>query len=91
MAHTIQTSHSIITLAYNKIVNFVLYVNKAIAVRSMKRESYNQLASLSNRELSDIGLCRGDIMAVVNDTFYKDSIRTREILPDANTNLKGWS
>jgi len=94
MAHTIQTSPSTITLAYSKVVKFALRVNKAIAARSMKRQAYNQLASLSNRELNDIGLTRGDIMAVVNDNFYKDSIRSREILPDANlercANIKDW-
>lgn len=44
-----------------------------------------ELSKLTDRELNDIGIARGDIWAVANhDTSFKRSH------VEENTNLKGW-
>lgn len=50
-------------------------------------ETIRELNRLSNSELMDIGLTRGDIYTVAHSKFsdYSDKIATR-----SNTNLKGW-
>lgn len=52
-------------------------------------ETIRELSRLSNSELADIGLTRGDIYTVAHSKFsdYSDKIATRA---DHNQNLKGW-
>lgn len=38
---------------------------------SAQRDTYRQLARLTDKELNDIGLNRGDIMRLVNETEDK--------------------
>ena len=54
------------------------------------RRAFKELSNLTNRELSDIGISRGDIRAIVyqKESFYKDSNRTAPT--ETNTNIKGW-
>lgn len=54
------------------------------------RKAFKELNNLTNRELNDIGISRGDIRAIVyqKESFYKDSKRTAPA--EANTNIKGW-
>lgn len=48
------------------------------------RSTIKQLSALSDRELNDIGISRGDIWAIANeDPSYKR-------FADTNKNLKGW-
>lgn len=90
MAHTLQSSPSILTLVKDKTIKLVSAANEYLDHRAKRKQSYRELSALSNRELNDIGLCRGDIGAVVNDNFYKDSIRTREMkILGPNNNIKG--
>lgn len=48
------------------------------------RTTINELSKLSDRELNDIGIARGDIYAIAHEC--KDYAR----FADTNTNLKGW-
>lgn len=52
------------------------------------RETIKELHQLSDYELNDIGIARGDIYGVAtgDDTLE----RTRRSAVDSNTNLKGW-
>ena len=52
-------------------------------------ETIRELNRLSNSELADIGLTRGDIYSVAHESMsdYSDKINTRVGL---NQNLKGW-
>ena len=48
------------------------------------RNTYNQLQRLTDRELADIGIARGDIKNVARgDQSFK-------LVSDYNQNLKGW-
>ena len=93
MAHTLQSSPSILTSVKYKIIKLVSAANEYLAKRAKRKQSIKELSALSNRELNDIGLCRGDIWNVVNDNFYAESIRSRvdremKIL-GPNNNIKG--
>ena len=93
MAHTLQSDHSILTSVKDKTIKLVSAANEYLAHRAKRKQSIKELSALSNRELNDIGLCRGDIWNVVNDNFYAESIRTRvdsemKIL-GPNNNIKG--
>lgn len=46
------------------------------------RETYNSLSKLSDAELNDIGLSRGEIHYVAMKTCYEDS--------STNPNLRNW-
>lgn len=48
------------------------------------RATIKELSKLSDRELNDIGIARGDIYAIAHES--EDYAR----FADANTNLKGW-
>jgi len=87
MAHALQTTSVIFKLP-TSITKFFALVKVKLAERAKRMQSYRELNALSDRELNDIGLCRGDIHNVVNDNFYKDSIRIAETQP--NKNMKGW-
>jgi uncharacterized protein YjiS (DUF1127 family) len=51
-------------------------------------QTVKQLSKLTDRELNDIGIARGDIYNVARgDTTLE---RVRRIEADANRNLKGW-
>jgi|TARA_B110000977_G_scaffold64204_1_gene87341 uncharacterized protein YjiS (DUF1127 family) len=95
VAHTLQSQplykFTTISAVFAKIKALLVALDKFMNKRALRRQSYKELSSLSNRELRDIGLCRGDIMAVVNDQFYRDSIRERETTAEVNRNLKGWT
>jgi uncharacterized protein YjiS (DUF1127 family) len=50
------------------------------------RETLKELRALSDRELNDIGINRGDIYSIAHgDTSFK-----RVTSVEQNTNLKGW-
>jgi uncharacterized protein YjiS (DUF1127 family) len=48
------------------------------------RSTIKELSKLSDRELNDIGIARGDIYAIAHED--KDYAR----FADTNSNLKGW-
>jgi uncharacterized protein YjiS (DUF1127 family) len=49
--------------------------------RAAAKQAMRELNSLSNRELNDIGISRGDIYSVIHGS--EDMIRTNE-------NMRGW-
>ena len=52
--------------------------------RQTYRNTYNELSSLTDYELNDIGINRGDIKRVaMSDPSYR-------LVTDYNDNLKGW-
>lgn len=53
--------------------------------REIKR-TINELNQLSDKELWDIGITRGDIWSVAHEVYYDDRIKTYK----TNNNLKGW-
>lgn len=47
------------------------------------RSTITELSKLSDKELNDIGLSRGDIYSVAHEAYYDDLVKT-------NKNLNGW-
>lgn len=60
------------------------YTNRLAQHRAYK-ETVHELSKLSDAELRDIGLSRGDIHSIAMETHY-DSLDKIEY----NKNLKGW-
>ena len=47
------------------------------------RHTIKELSSLTDKELNDIGICRGDIYSIAHEAYYDDLVKP-------NKNLKGW-
>lgn len=47
-------------------------------------DTIKELSALTDKELNDIGLSRGDIWSVAHETYYDNQT------PEYNRNLKGW-
>ena len=67
--------------------------NWLTAIRA-KKATINELNKLTERELNDIGISRGDIYYIAEE-HYKDVLLANEIksartIRDINTNLRGW-
>lgn len=52
------------------------------------KQTIKELSQLTDRELNDIGLARGDIWAVAHGDESLERVRRDNI--DTNDNLKGW-
>jgi uncharacterized protein YjiS (DUF1127 family) len=85
-------------LNFQGIVDGWLDFKRKRQVAALRRNTVRELSQLSDADLHDIGLCRGDIRSVANGTFYKDAspeLRARisddHLTTDnTNDNLKGW-
>lgn len=49
------------------------------------KDTIKQLSALTNHELNDIGIARGDIWHIAHTSFPKGNT-----VADVNRNLKGW-
>ena len=49
------------------------------------KDTIKQLSALTNHELNDIGIARGDIWHIANTSYPKG-----KTVADVNRNLKGW-
>jgi len=60
---------------------------------SSRKNTIKELSRLSDHDLSDIGISRGDIRHIAQ-AHYKDIMEEnrdkKELVGYANTNLKGW-
>ena len=54
--------------------------------QSKVRQTIKELSRLSNAELRDIGITRGDIYAIANESHYDNYDKIEH-----NANLRGWS
>ena len=69
-------------------VGIANWFKKAIVERQRQkniRETIKQLSSLTNHELNDIGIARGDIWHIANTSYPKG-----KTVADVNRNLRGW-
>lgn len=70
------------------VANWIKKINANMTQRRAVRQAVKDLSALSDYELNDIGISRGDIRAVANgDITMKRGV---EVRTDSNTNLKGW-
>jgi uncharacterized protein YjiS (DUF1127 family) len=92
MSHTLQSLPSYkltaVSTVFTKIKALFTALDKFMVTRARQRRTLKELNSLTNRELNDIGITRGDIKSIAYGNFYADSSRTMPL--DANKNKKGW-
>jgi|TARA_B110000977_G_C10800295_1_gene386028 uncharacterized protein YjiS (DUF1127 family) len=86
--HNISTQSSILAIAAYKVVLFFDNRLAAIAKWKEQRETFKSLHKLTDRELNDIGISRGDIRSIANDTWHENSLR--DTYPHKNPNLRGF-
>ena len=75
------------SLGLESIARFFVNLNEARIRRKEIRQTINALSALTDRELNDMGIARGDIWAVAHGD---PSFRRSGLDADANANLKGW-
>jgi uncharacterized protein YjiS (DUF1127 family) len=69
-------------------ISIASWFKKVIAERQRQkniRATIQQLSALSNHELKDIGIARGDIRYIANTSYPKG-----KTVVEVNRNLKGW-
>lgn len=79
-------------VAAYKVVKFFEAIGTAAAKAKDRRDTFKTLHSLTDRELNDIGISRGDIRSIANDTWHDN--RRRDLTPygkqvEVNPNLRG--
>ena len=73
-------------LNFSGVVDFFRNINRSLETRSRINSTIKELSKLSDRELNDIGIARGDIWSIA----HEDASFKRFADTDTNTNLKGW-
>lgn len=83
MSHTLQNTKTLFDFSFvsNIFSRLVSYYQH----RKQVNKTIRELSSLTNRELNDMGISRGDIRGIANGTFHREYPNTK-----ANRNLKGW-
>ncbi len=83
MSHTLQNTKALFDFSFvsNIFSGLVSYYQH----RKQVNKTISELSSLSNRELNDMGISRGDIYAIANEKFHREYPSTK-----VNRNLKGW-
>ena len=69
------------------IANFFKRLGAELKRRRRIRQSINELSRLTNHELNDIGLSRGDIRFIAHQSYPKSAYGE---LVEINRNLRGW-
>lgn len=86
MAQLVSASHGLFTGAVEGFIVLIKDLKKSYIHRKEVRHTVKELNSLTNKELQDIGISRGDIWAIANgDTSF-----ARVHNANANDNLRGW-
>ena len=76
---TLTTSH-----IFSNISESLQKAKAALHKRNEVKRTMRELSALTDRELNDMGIARGDIYPVAHG--HTDSIRSAK----SNSNLKGW-
>ena len=71
-------------LNFGGVVDFFRDLNRKLDDRARINATIKELSKLSDRELNDIGIARGDIYSIAHeDASFKR-------VADTNSNLRGW-
>jgi len=73
------------TIGLNGIASWFKNLNAELQRRRNIKHTIKELSALSNHELNDIGIARGDIWHIAHTSFPKG-----KTVADVNRNLKGW-
>lgn len=85
-------SHLVLSVSnwvnFGLIIDFFQELNNRRKNAALVRETYDALSRLSDRELRDIGVHRGEIRSIAESmgSYYTDCISAR----NTNQNLGGW-
>ena len=52
----------------------IVHVRKEMMKHKAYRETYNELSKLSNKELADIGIARGEIHSIAMEAYFDNRI-----------------
>jgi len=85
LTQAIMAASSLLTDAIETIMDGLRHLKLRIKDRREQAKTMRELSRLSNHDLHDIGICRGDITSIANGTFYSD--RDDEI----KTNVRGYN
>ena len=71
-------------LNFSGVVDFFRNINRSLEHRAKVNATIKELSKLTDRELNDIGISRGDIWSIAHeDASFKR-------YADTNKNLQGW-
>lgn len=87
MANSVSASHGLFTSAVEGFFDLIKDIRAAYRFQRDVRRTMKELAKLTDRELNDIGLSRGDIYAVAHGDA---TLRRVKENAEINPNLKGW-
>jgi uncharacterized protein YjiS (DUF1127 family) len=87
MTQAIMAASSLLTDAIESIMDDLRNLKLRIQERREQARTMRELSRLSNHDLHDIGICRGDITSIANGTFYSDRINDAEI----KTHVRGYN
>jgi len=79
----------------NSIITSLINFNKNREYRAAVRTTIHELSKLSNHELNDIGIARGDIYHIAHSSYKKPQQLTLSDISEitsieTNVNLKGF-
>lgn len=83
MTQAILMAHGHLTGAIEGLLDFFRSVNEKRIQHKAIRETEKALRSLTNAELNDIAITRGDIYTIARTSTCIDNV-------NANNNLRGW-
>ena len=92
MAHTffnINNNSSMLSVWAYRFVTFIEGISQSMAKAKDRRQTFKTLHALTDRELNDIGISRGDIRSIANDTWEDNNNRDRSPVR-MNSNLRGF-
>ena len=89
MTQAILTATNILSQAIEGLLDLIKDFRTKLEARALRRRTINELSSLTNHELRDLGISRSDITSIANGSFY-DTKRIEPTHPNENENLKGW-
>ena len=83
----VSSQSSMFSVAAYKVVMFFERRAAATSRWKQQRDTFKTLQKLTDRELNDIGISRGDIRSIANDTWEENERRDNVRL---NPNLEGF-
>ena len=92
MTQIVLTASSFLLSPIEVIINFFRAIGRKLEENREYRQTLRELSLLSNRELNDIGMTRGDIYSVARGEWdVRRGIKHIDHEVESNPNLKGWS
>ena len=75
---------------FNFISDLLSDLNRLRVRQAQIRATIKELSALTDKELSDIGIARGEIYSIAHDIDEAETERKRTSI-SVNANLKGWA